>query len=185
MPAIPTVGGVACFWGGVRQLPVRGNFKVQPNNFQWQGVAGQDGLHGRKRVPVIPTVEANISDDGTLSLQDLVAMVDAMATVELDNGKSYIYQQVWYSGLAQLDTDEGHVRVKFEAPTAHEEQHCVRSALRRRRGKLVLEGLRTRAGCGGPLLHAFASTFDCWRLRCCLRRRSRSMDARSTRLIRV
>jgi hypothetical protein len=34
-----------------------------------------------------------------------------------------------------------------------------------------------------PLFHAFASALDCWRPRCCLRRRSRSMDARSTRLI--
>jgi hypothetical protein len=31
--------------------------KVQPTNFQWEGVAGQDGVHGRKRVPVIPTAE--------------------------------------------------------------------------------------------------------------------------------
>jgi hypothetical protein len=42
MPAIPTVGGVAYFWAGGRQLRVRGDFKVQPNNFQWEGVAGQD-----------------------------------------------------------------------------------------------------------------------------------------------
>ena len=25
------------------------DFKVQPNNFQWEGVGGQDGVHGRKR----------------------------------------------------------------------------------------------------------------------------------------
>ena len=89
MPAIPMVGGVAYFWADGRQLRVRGDFKVQPNNFQWEGVAGQDGVHGRKRVPVIPTVEANISDDGTLSLQDLAAMVDEAVTVELHNGKTY------------------------------------------------------------------------------------------------
>ncbi len=50
-------------------------------------------MHGRKRVPVIPTVEANISDDGTLPLQDLVAMVNETVTVEQDNGKSYIDPQ--------------------------------------------------------------------------------------------
>jgi hypothetical protein len=121
MPAIPTVGGVAYFWAGGRQLCVRGDFKVQPNNFQWDGVAGQDGVHGRKRVPVIRTVEVNVSDDGTLSLQGLVAMVDATVTVELDNGKSYIYQQAWYSRLAHLDTGEGRIGVKFEALTAYEE----------------------------------------------------------------
>ena len=68
MPATLTIGGVAYFWAGGRQLRVQGDFKVQPNNFQWEGVAGQDGVHGRKRVSVIPTVEANISDDGTLSV---------------------------------------------------------------------------------------------------------------------
>jgi hypothetical protein len=67
---------------------VRGNFKVQPNNFQCEGVARGDGVHGRKRVPVIPTVEANISDDGTLSLNDLVAMVAETVTVELDKPTS-------------------------------------------------------------------------------------------------
>jgi hypothetical protein len=115
MPAIPTVGGVAYFWAGGRQLRVRGDFKVEPNNFQWEGAAGQDGVHGRKRVPVIPTVAANISDDGTLSLQDLVAVVDQTVTVELDNG---IYQQTWYSGLAQLDTGEGQIGARSEALTA-------------------------------------------------------------------
>ncbi len=121
MPAIPTVGGVAYFWAGGRQLRVRGDFKLQPNNFQYEGVAGQDGVHGRKKVPVIPTVEANISDDGTLSLQDMAAMVNETVTVELDNGKTYIYQQARYSGLAQLDTGEGQISVKFEALTAYEE----------------------------------------------------------------
>jgi hypothetical protein len=75
MPAIPTVGGVAYFWAGGRQLRVRGDFKLQPNNFQYEGVSGQDGVHGRKKMPVTPTVEANISDEGTLSLQDMAAMV--------------------------------------------------------------------------------------------------------------
>jgi hypothetical protein len=79
MPAIPTVGGMAYFWAGGRQLRVRGDFKAQPTNYQWEDVAGQDGFHGRKRVPVIPIVEANISDDGALSLQNLVAMVDETA----------------------------------------------------------------------------------------------------------
>ena len=49
MPAIPTVGGVAYFWAGGQQLRVKGDFKIQPNNFQWESVSGQDGVHGRKR----------------------------------------------------------------------------------------------------------------------------------------
>ena len=121
MPAIPTVGGVAYFWAGGLQLRVKGDFKVQPNNFQYEGVAGQDGVHGRKRVPVITTVEANISDDGTLSLQQLAAMVDTTVTVDLDNGKVYVYQQAWYSGLAELNTGEGQIGAKFEALTTYEE----------------------------------------------------------------
>ena len=78
-------------------------------------------MHGRKRGPVIPTVEANISDDGTLSLQDLVAMVNETVTIELDNGNTCIYQRAWYSGLVHLDTGEGQIGVKFEALTAYED----------------------------------------------------------------
>jgi hypothetical protein len=129
MPAIPAVGGMAYFWAGGRQPRVRGDFKRQPNNFQWKGVAGQDGVHSRKRVPVIPTVEANISDDGALSLQDLVAMVDETVTIELDSGKIYIYQQAWYFGLAQLDTGEGLIGVKFEALTARALSHLQEAPL--------------------------------------------------------
>jgi Phage tail tube protein len=93
---------------------VRGYFKVQPNNFQWEGVAGQDGVHGHNRVPVIPMVEANVSDDCPLSLQDLAATVDEMVTVDLDGGKNLHPS----AGVAQLDTGEGQIDVKFEALTA-------------------------------------------------------------------
>jgi hypothetical protein len=115
MPAIPTVLGRQPTAPRARRL------QGAAHHFQREGVAGQDGVHGRKRVPVIPTVEANISDDGTLSLQQLVAMLDETVTVEPDNGKTYIYQQAWYFDLAQLDTGEGQIGVKFEALTAYEE----------------------------------------------------------------
>jgi Phage tail tube protein len=74
MPAIPTAGGVVNFWAAGRQLRLSSDFKARPNKFQWESVAGQDGVHGRKLVPVIPTVATNISADGTLSLQQLAAI---------------------------------------------------------------------------------------------------------------
>jgi hypothetical protein len=109
-----------CAAGG-RQLRFKNDFKVQPNNFQWEGVAGHDGVHGRKRVPIIPTVEANISDECALSLQQLAAMVDETVAIELDNGKVSVYQQARYNGLAQLDTGEGQIEVRFEGLTAYGE----------------------------------------------------------------
>jgi Phage tail tube protein len=72
-------------------------------------------------MPVIPTVEANMSHDGTRSLQDLAAMVDEAVTVEPHNGKTYIHQPAWYSSLAQLDTGAGQIGVWFEALTMCEE----------------------------------------------------------------
>ncbi len=48
-------------------------------------------------------------------------MVDTTVTVELDNGKVYVYQQAWYSGLAELNTGDGQIGAKFEALTAYEE----------------------------------------------------------------
>jgi Phage tail tube protein len=47
--------------------------------------------------------------------------VDETVTLELDNGKTYIYQQAWYSCRAQLDTGEGQIGVEFEELTAYEE----------------------------------------------------------------
>jgi hypothetical protein len=40
-----------------------------------------------------------------------------MVAVELDSGKTYMYQQALYSGLAQLDTGGRQLGVKFEALT--------------------------------------------------------------------
>ena len=144
-------------------------------------------MHGefRKRVAVIRKVEANISDDGTLSLQGIVAMAHETVAVDLDSGKAYIHQQAWYSGLAQLGTGEEPIRVKLEALTSHEEP-----ALCSKRAGAAEGASSPPRDCGhgsdvAELLHAFTSAVDCWRLCCCLRRRSRSMDARSTRLMRV
>jgi hypothetical protein len=83
----PTASSAWRLQDAAQQLPV-------------EGVASHDSVHGRKRVPVSTTVEANIFDDGTLSLQDLVAMVDATVTVELNNGKTCVYQQACNSDLA-------------------------------------------------------------------------------------
>jgi hypothetical protein len=121
MPAVPVVGGVAYLWADGIQLRVRGDFKVQAMNFQMEGVAGQDGVHGYKRVPIIPEVSANVSDDGSLSIQTLATMTNATITIELDNGKVYVYQQAWFNGPAELDTGEGQIPVKFQSRTAYEE----------------------------------------------------------------
>jgi hypothetical protein len=86
---------------------------VQPNNFQWEGVAGQDGVHGHKRVPVIPMVETNVSDDCPLSSRRLWMKWSPSTWM---TGKP---TSISRRGIpAQLDTGEGQIDVKFEALTA-------------------------------------------------------------------
>ena len=101
-------------------------------------------MHGRKRVPVIPTVEANISDEGTLSRQDLVTMVDETVTVGLDNGKTYIISRHDF-GPSQLDTGGGQIGVKFE----DEEPLLCSKRAAAAEGQADPFGIAARAGCGG------------------------------------
>lgn len=118
--AVGLIAGVVFLKVDGQQYQLRGNFKVQPNNLQNTGIPGQDSVHGFMQKPVVPYVEGEISDSGGLSLQQIQGLTDSTVTAELQNGKTYILQNAWYSGDTVLDTVEGKIPVKFEGMACQE-----------------------------------------------------------------
>lgn len=96
------------------QYSLRGSFKVQGIMTQKSGVAGLDGVHGYKEVPVVPSIDGEITDSPTLSIAAFQNITDSTVTAEMATGKTYILQNAWYAGTAELEGDEGKITVKFE-----------------------------------------------------------------------
>lgn len=96
------------------QYALRAALKVNLTMFMREGVAGQDGIHGFKETPMIPSIEAEFTDLGNLSVKALLAISNATVTAELANGKTYILSEAWYAGEASIETTDGKIPAKFE-----------------------------------------------------------------------
>lgn len=108
------IGGTVFVYVDGAQYAARGSFKVNATLFSREGVAGQDGVHGFKETPMVPSIEGEITDLGNLSVKSLLAIEESTVTVSLANGKTWILTQAWYAGEASVDTAEGKIGVKFE-----------------------------------------------------------------------
>ena len=95
------VAGVAYIRVDGRQYALRGNMIVMVDAFERAGVAGQDGVHGFIQTELVPYIEADLSDIGGLSLQQLRAMNNVTVQAELANGKKYLLRNAW-SGPAMM-----------------------------------------------------------------------------------
>ena len=104
----------------VRQLALRGSWKVSIDAFEREGIAGLDGVHGYKEMPRVPFMEGEFSLDPDMSIEDLAEIRDATITTELANGKTYLLRNAWTSGARELDADEGKCTIRFEGLSGKE-----------------------------------------------------------------
>ena len=96
-----------------RQYSLRGSVNISPHSRTNTPVTGQDGFHGHIEREVAPTIEAEISDRGDLSIMALQSITAATITAELVNGKTYILNEACFEGPAVLNGTEGNLTVKF------------------------------------------------------------------------
>lgn len=114
------IGGIAYLkWNG-RQLALKGNFQVSPSATKRTGVAGQDGVHGYTEMPVVPSIQGDISLTADTSVEELDAIEDATVTAELANGKTYVLREAWTESSHVIDTAEGKIAIKFEGVSCDE-----------------------------------------------------------------
>lgn len=119
--AAERIAGICYLKVDGKQYSVRGNLKVQPLNTKKTGVAGSDRVHGFKEEIVVPYIDVDITDRGTLSMKTLQSVKDSTITAELANGKVYVLRNAWYAGEGEIDGSEGKTTAKFEGLACEEQ----------------------------------------------------------------
>lgn len=100
--------------GGVIDIAVRGKLKITPSRTKKEGIAGQDRVHGYKEMPVVPSIEFDMSYLTQTDIRAIDEAKDITATAELANGKNWVGTEGWRADVSQIDTEEGSVPVKLE-----------------------------------------------------------------------
>src|SRR5262245_27245339 len=114
------VAGIAFIKVDGDQLPLRGNFKCSPSSLSREGVGGQDGVHGYKEMPHIPSIVGDVTLDPGVSITRLERITNATVTAKLANGRLYVLTEAWAKGPFELDTVDGKTEVAFEGITCEE-----------------------------------------------------------------
>jgi hypothetical protein len=117
--------------GGLIQLQVNGVMHDAKGSFSYnlgrpkrEAIVGADAVHGYMEKPQVAFIEGEITDRGTLDLNELVTMSDATVTLELANGKIVALRDAWFAGEGTGQTDEGNISVRFEGLSAEESSLC-------------------------------------------------------------
>jgi Phage tail tube protein len=114
------VAGVAFVRCDGRQYSLRGNLVVSIDSSEREGIPGQDGVHGYIERPRVPFCEADLSDIGGLSIEQLRNMSNVTVQVELANGKKYVLRNAWTSTALELNTSDGQTTCRWEAMRGEE-----------------------------------------------------------------
>lgn len=100
--------------GDSLQLPLAGKWKVNFSRYKREGKSGQDGVHGYKEMPQVPSMEGDVFNVPELSIAALDNITDATVTLEHANGRIYVGRNGWRAEASELETEEGTTPVKFE-----------------------------------------------------------------------
>lgn len=114
--------GIAYVKAAGKQIAIRGKWKSTINMTKREGIAGQDGVHGYKEMPVVPGCEGDCDYLPDVSMEEMQKWEDITVTLELANGAVHGFYKAWVADVQQLDTEEGSFPLKFEAMWAKEIQ---------------------------------------------------------------
>lgn len=114
------IGGVLSLYIDGNQYEARGNFQVTPSKVKREGVAGLDRVHGYTETPIVPSIKGDVSIGNMLSLEDLEAINDATAQVNLANGRTYVLSQAWTTAAFQIDAHDGKFELELQGMDCEE-----------------------------------------------------------------
>ena len=84
-------------------------------------VVGHDAVHGFSEIPQAPMLSGILTDTSTLDVKnDILNLVDATITLELNNGKTVVFRNASYTGEGNINTEQGEIQVEFKAFDAEE-----------------------------------------------------------------
>lgn len=114
------VGGVIFLKIAGQQQRVKGSWTYNLGIAKREAVVGSDSVHGYKEMPQAPFIEGTITDDGTVSMEELLKTADETIILELANGKVISLNNAWFAGDGNFTTEEGELEARFEGLTADE-----------------------------------------------------------------
>lgn len=114
------VGGVMFLAVDGQRWDAKGNFTYNLGRPKREAVVGSASVHGYKEMAQTPFCEGEITDVGSIPLDQLLGVTDATVTIELANGKVFVLRDAWYAAEGTANTEEGNVEVRFEGLSADE-----------------------------------------------------------------
>lgn len=112
--ANPRVGGTIFFKSNGKQFSVAGEFTYNLGKVKRDAVVGHDGVHGFKELPQAPMMNGQFTDNYDMDLEnDLLNITDETLTLELNNGKTIVMRNGFYTGSGDVTTEEGKIVAEF------------------------------------------------------------------------
>lgn len=115
------IAGVAFLKLDGIQFSLRGALTISSFSSTKAGISGLDGVHGYSETPRVPSIEAEISDMGGLSIAALQTLTNSTITAQLANGKVYILRNAWTAGEVENTAEDGKCKVKWEGVSMSEQ----------------------------------------------------------------
>lgn len=113
MAQINKIAGTAYLKVDGTQYSLRGSVTANLKPSTREGIAGQDGVHGYKEMPMVPFIAVDISTTPELDLNALAKLDDITVQLECANGKSGLLRNAW-ADLGDVNPEEGSLSVRFE-----------------------------------------------------------------------
>ncbi len=98
-----------------QRIEAKGSFTIGAGQPKRDGIIGADGIHGYKETPQIAFVEGALTDNPDLDSVALRNITNATVTVELNNGKTWVFEDAWFAGEGAMTTDESEIAIRFES----------------------------------------------------------------------
>lgn len=115
------IGGITlCTIDGV-PYRVRGNVTINLGQPKREAVVGLSGVDGYTEKPQAPSASGELTDDRKVSIKNAILnMTSSTVTFECANGKEYFFEEAYYSGDGNIETEEGKVALEIGAMFADE-----------------------------------------------------------------
>ena len=110
------IGGITALDIDGTKYQVRGNASINLGQPKREGVAGLDSVHGYTEKPQVPGGSCEISDTAGISIKDTILnMTNSTVTFTYANGKQYFFEEAWYQGDGNIESEEGKLNFEFGA----------------------------------------------------------------------
>lgn len=120
MPEIKRISGVAYIKADARQYTLEASLTLSIQKESREGKTGLSGVAGYGINQRVPFVEATAYTTNGFSVSELLGITNATVTVELANGKNYIFMEAWQAGDLDVDGANGTAPLRFESMNAKE-----------------------------------------------------------------